>query len=577
VKTGISFEAKNKTLKEVLFALRRFRVPRFQRPYAWRTSEVSALWDDLIGAIDENEPYFLGSIICNTEHETEVGAVDIIDGQQRLLTITILSAVLRDSAKTIDGEKSKLYQRHDIATEHHGGGLSFRIQPAESVASFFEVNIQNENGDIANSKPRSPEEKRVKENYLFLAEKVGKYISIQPTKETKLARLDSLREMVRDLVVISVEISREEDAYEIFESTNDRGLDLSVADLLKNLIFQNITPGKNQDFAKDTWGEMNEEIESTNTELRKFIRYFWISKYEFLPEKKLFHAIKNEISNWQQLLSDLAESSKLYTRMLVGTEQDFMEYKHGVKIYESLFSLRLMGVSQCYVLLLSIFRNYKDLGTAPTRIIQFIEKFSFKYSAICKQPTNRVEKLYSGTAIKLDKLVAKGVTKHTSGEVQGIFSDLEKALKELNPSEQLFVESFDDLCYRDTNEGRRMIKYVLGRINSYLNVTDEQKIDFNTVNIEHVLPQRPQKDWKLKRSEIKGYVNMVGNLTLVSKEINSTVQNAVIALKLPELEKSELAITKELVKILKLGAWNEERIRERHRDLAQVAYREIWN
>ncbi len=237
-----------------------------------------------------------------------------------------------------------------------------------------------------------------------------------------------------------------------------------------------------------------------------------------------------------------------------------------------------MGVSQCYVLLLSILRNIQRLGTDPTRIIQLIERFSFKYSVVCKQPTNRVEKLYSKIAIEIEDAATGDIAKQTSAHIQAIFSRLEKALRGMLPPEQLFGECLGDLCYRNSEERRRLLKYILGRVNTHLSKTDEQRIDFNTVNVEHILPQKPHKDWKLKRSEIKGYVNMLGNLTIISKRINSRAQNATLSQKLPELEQSELAINKELVKVLRSveGEWGEEQIRKRQKALAELAYRHIW-
>jgi len=91
--TNISFEAHDEPISEILFANRKFEIPRYQRPYAWTIDHVTEFWEDLSGS---DEPYFLGSFIFNTEHESIDGYVDIIDGQQRLLTITILVAVLRD-------------------------------------------------------------------------------------------------------------------------------------------------------------------------------------------------------------------------------------------------------------------------------------------------------------------------------------------------------------------------------------------------------------------------------------------------------------------------------------------------
>jgi hypothetical protein len=107
---------------------------------------------------------------------------------------------------------------------------------------------------------------------------------------------------------------------------------------------------------------------------------------------------------------------------------------------------------------------------------------------------------------------------------------------------------------------------------------DEYLINFNTVNIEHLLPQTPDNEWKLSKKEIKDYVNKLGNLTLLSHIINSKAQNSIVSKKMPELKKSELAITKKLVTTLEElnNQWGEEQINARQKELAEIAYKHIW-
>ncbi len=564
----INFEAHDKPLSAVLFSQRKYRIPRYQRPYAWNIDQVSELWEDLI---TNEEPYFLGSLIFNTESEKNDGYADIIDGQQRLLTITILIAVLRDLAKSIDPDKAKLYQRQDIAIEDRDGTESYRILPADTLADYFEKYIQRDDGDILGSQTNTAEEERVKQNYEYLFDRAATELKRFSNRDAKLDALNRLRRKVADLVVISVEIAKEEDAYEIFETTNARGLELSVADLLKNLIFKKIKPGEDRDFAKEVWQQITSDIESTNTELRKFIRYFWISKHAFVSEKRLYREIKNKVTDWPRLLNDLWDDSSWFNKILEGNEQDFQNLKHGEKIYKAIFALRLMQVSQCYVLLLSILRNIDQLGTDPTRIFQLIERFTFQYSVVCKLPTNRIEKIYSKFALKIQETIDNEPEKKILGR---IFAELEKELKAEAPSAQLFKERFGEVCYKNSENSRRLIKYILSEIDSRLRATDENRIDFNTVNIEHVLPQNPHKDWRLTKNEVKGYVNKIGNLTLLSKRINSKVQNVPIEKKLPELEKSELPITRELV--LSNSEWGEEQIIRRQEEFAETALTDIW-
>ena len=226
------------------------------------------MWEDLTS---NNEPHFLGSFIFNTGAEAG-DYVEIIDGQQRLLTVTIMAAVLRDLAKTFDPKKGALYQAQDIAILNRDGSQSFRLLPADSIKDYFQQYIQNGDQSVLTSDPSASEEKRVKNNYRHVYDRVHADLEKEPTPGRKIDLLDRLRKKIAEVIVINIEITREEDAYEIFETTNARGLELSVADLLKNLIFKNIPVQADRDFAKEVWQGITEDVESTNTDLRKFIR-----------------------------------------------------------------------------------------------------------------------------------------------------------------------------------------------------------------------------------------------------------------------------------------------------------------
>jgi len=133
------------------------------------------------------------------------------------------------------------------------------------------------------------------------------------------------------------------------------------------------------------------------------------------------------------------------------------------------------------------------------------------------------------------------------------------------------------LAYRNAEYHRKLMKYILAKIDGYHRKTDEHRIDFNNVNIEHILPQNPNKEWKLEKNDIKTYVNKLGNLTLISKRINSKVQNDSIEKKLPDLETSELPITQILVKELqKNNKWGQKEIINRQKELAELAYDYVW-
>lgn len=189
-----------------------------------------------------------------------------------------------------------------------------------------------------------------------------------------------------------------------------------------------------------------------------------------------------------------------------------------------------------------------------------------------------MERLYASFARQIEKAVKDEISKKIPGKVQSLFSQLEKELKDERPSFELFKERFADIEYGPSQRSRDLVKYILNKINNY-DQTGEHLIDFDVVNIEHVLPQSPSKKWNLTKKEIKDYVNKLGNLTLVLKTFNSKVGNKIISEKIDEYEKSQIAMTQKLVLQLKdLGyKWGEEQINQRHDNFASLAYYKVWS
>jgi uncharacterized protein with ParB-like and HNH nuclease domain len=576
MREAVKFEARDTKIRDVLFADYAYKIPRYQRPYTWDDDQVSEFWNDLMS--DEGSS-FLGSLIFNNENFEETRSIDIIDGQQRLLTITIFVAVLRDIAKEIDKSKGELYQRKDLAFEDRiTGKQTYRITPGDQTREYFEKNVQDLNANIMESTPSNEEQKKIKKNYMFFYEKVTDELKKYINKDDQLNYLNNLRDRIGNLSVISIQIVNEDEAYEIFETTNARGVDLSVADLLKNFIFKKLPPSEDKDSARDRWQMIIDLVEETSTEMRRFIRQYWISKHASVTEKRLFREIKKETVDYSGLLDDLWLSADIYKRILEGNERDWAGFKNGRRMFGSTSALRIMNVSQCNVLFLAILRNFDKIATDPSRIFELIEKFSFKYHIVCKLPSNKVEKVYGRYAKSIEDTV-KGVDeKHIPRRIQSAFSALEIELKEISPHKDFFISEFKEISYKNTEQSRKLIKYILGKIDNSYRLTKEELIDFDNVNIEHLLPQKPGKDWGLMGKEIKQYVNRLGNLTIVDKTINSIAGNKKMQEKVDILTTSRLPINKRLVEEITANnyKWDEGCINKRQEQLAEMAWEVVW-
>lgn len=414
MKKQLNFEAKDTQLRDILFTnYKKFKIPRYQRPFSWTEDQISDFWND----INSDDSNFIGSQIFNTEHQGKTGYYEIIDGQQRLLTVTMFCAVLRDIMRGIDAKKADLFHRHDIVIEDNEGNYINRIKCGETLEAFFKKNIQNSEANILTLEPNTKEEKLVKQTYIYFFDMISTQLKTITENSKKIDYLQSLRNKIHSLPVIQIEVRSEDDAYDIFETTNARGLDLSVADLLKNMIFSKLRESEEKDIAKELWNDIVQNVQDTDTELKKFIRYFWISKYPLVQEKKLYKTIKSIIADWEKLLSNLHENSTLYNKLLVGNLDAWEDLTSGDHIFKSLRALKIMNVSQCYVLFLSILRNLEKLGTDPKRAFKWVENFSFKYSAICNLPGNKLEKIYSSYAVKIGKAVSEDDNKTTHKKI----------------------------------------------------------------------------------------------------------------------------------------------------------------
>jgi uncharacterized protein with ParB-like and HNH nuclease domain len=261
---------------------------------------------------------------------------------------------------------------------------------------FFREHIQKQDSNILASKPGTKEEKLIKSNYEFLRDKISEDLN-QYNQEDKVKYLEDLITRIFSLKIILIKIEKEEDAYSIFETVNARGADLTAADLLKNYLFSKLprTP-EGEDIAKDIWSNIENNVESAKGPLNvsKFIRYFWLSRYSFVSEKKLYKEIKNEVKgDPREFLQELQKASGYYYKIAndsISPEdwlEDFQEKKTAHKINEALSGLRIMGITQCYSLILCLLMNKDKIGYDFSEIFKVIEIRSLGFGAFTPSPS----------------------------------------------------------------------------------------------------------------------------------------------------------------------------------------------
>ena len=571
------FEADDSSIGELLFNDKvKLKIPRFQRPYSWGKEESEDYWNDLVS--DDGLP-FIGSVVLNSENTETDGYLEVIDGQQRLLTTTIFMSALRDVAAEVGlQDLSDRIQRKTIAVEDRKGRETYRIKCGDSLNDFFEKNIQAVAVAKKDKKP-TDEHKKVIANYELFKDKILGYVSKVDLKTEKTHAVDELWDMVDTLNIIKIVISSDDDAYTVFETVNARGVDLTVADLLKNWIFKQVgTDIKGVAKAKSRWAEIESNVSQVDVEISTFVRHFWLSKYSFVQERNLYRTIKKDIDNFDEFLEDLRDASEWYHKLLSFNKNDWRDIDNGVHIYNSLVGLHAMRVKQANVLFLCLMRNKDRIPFRLDKYFKLIEDFTFCYSAIGKLQANRVEKLYSAFSTNLeDTLNSKTSNKNMDKNVNRVFSQFEKDLKDLVPNKEFFIEKFMDIEYKNSSSTRLLIRYILRNVETY-HTNKELKIDFDNSNIEHILPQKANlKEWGMSKDDFSEQINKLGNLVILSEELNSSAGNSGLEIKLDILGKTKIQTTKELVKKIKrTKKWGRDEIIKRQRNLAEVAFDKIW-
>ena len=570
------FDAEDKSLHDILFGKEKYKIPRYQRPYSWTKDEVSDLWNDL----KDEETSFLGSFVFNYEFVEKDNFIEVIDGQQRLITFTILCAVLRDLYRELKDEKkadltqTKIIEFRDDFT----GKPTYRLKCGDTLKKFFEENIQDSKARTLSSTPYRKEEKRVKENYEYLREQISGELEQLTENAKKIDYLDSLKKKLADLRIIWIRIDNDDDAYSIFETVNARGADLTAADLLKNHLFSKIHNNEDGiDSAKESWLNIENNVEGAKgLSVSKLIRYHWLSKYSFVSEKNLYKEIKRTITDPVTFLDELVKSSDFYQKMTSSDinekiwQDEIGDRKGGLKIYEALKGLSVMGITQSFPLLLCLLANRERIGIDLSKIFKIIENYHFVYSAVCKQPGNKVEKVYFQTAKKIQEALQSRNKDKVRVGVESALNEFKNRLEV--PNRDFFIEKFMDIEYKNYP----LVVYILSNVEKAKGGTDEQIVNLKKVNIEHILPKDPS-EWKLTKKDIKDYVDNLGNLTLISERINGSMGNQALEEKLDWLKKSKLHINQELVKRVELNnKWGKKEIDDRQREIAEFAHDVVW-
>lgn len=512
-----TIKASEKALEKVFCNDFRFSIPGYQRPYSWTTEEAGALFDDLLNAMGESEPskaspYFMGSIVLIKDPDSR--EADVVDGQQRLTTLTILISVVRDRLEAnleenLSKEKLRTTAQRYVAEEGDpfaGAQDTYRLELGHGDVKFFEEKIQTLGA--TNSLPGTKGQKlsdsrmNILKNAHWLAERVEKMDSDK--------RSDLLSFMIQRCFLVVVEASDQDAAYRIFSVLNDRGLNLSHTDILKAEILRDITESERETHTK-LW-EGIEECLGRDPFGDLFARILMIENPE-KPKKALDVEFRNHV------LKKMPDKTVFMDRTLKPMSDTYLQIlkpdftgEQSEDINKSLQHLAMLDYSEWEpptILFLSKFDQRRDLVKRFLSAIDALAYAMFIRGDYVRKKINRYAKVID-------------IIKQTDSGDAVLANDSPLYLS--SDEKEEMVEGLGGPVY----ENKRICKTILLRLDEAF-TADGATPDHKRISIEHVLPQNPEEDseWmRLFNEEARGYwTHRLANLVLLSRLQNSRARN----------------------------------------------------
>ncbi len=364
-------------------------IPIYQRLYSWEKEQCKQLWDDIIkiGGSDQIEGHFIGSILYVLDGITHSNNVLlIIDGQQRLTTITLLLTALRDHLNDEDEFLEKFscqkIQDHYLINSDKDGDKKFRLILSESDKDTLLYLI-----DKDRRKPSDPSLKIV-ENFKLFEEWVSKNTD----------KLETIFKGLEKLMIVKIALEKKDDPQLIFESMNSKGIELAQTDLIRNYIVMETEVEKQEGFYNKYWRAMEEKFKQNKKLFDRFVRHYLTIKTREIPNiKKVYVALKDyrqkEGIGIEDLLKDLQKYCGYFCRIVFKKEADKDLNKDLNKDLGFLVDLEMDVI---YPLLLELYSDYSDGVLSKDdfrRSIALIESYLCR-RAVCGLGTNSLNKVF---------------------------------------------------------------------------------------------------------------------------------------------------------------------------------------
>jgi hypothetical protein len=534
------------------------KVPPHQREYSWTQKQVRKLFEDLAKAISDQPEYFLGTIAAIRE---ESGALRVIDGQQRLATLTILICAIRNYLRTLgDGEKwlaDSLKEFLEYADRSQRTNIP-KMRLNSNDNDFFSKML------LAESKENWPDpilysHRLIRSSFEEAYERVANIVSGFNVRDHGDA-LNKWISYIQDAAeVILLQMPTGYNAYKMFETLNDRGLDTTQADMVKSYLFEQAETNDRLPEAEASWAKLRGALDSLQGDKDisvVFIRHAMILIHGPLTKDEILDVVQSMAKGAGSAVSLSKKLEKLaatYTATFFSDHEKWSPYPDAIKL--AIQTLNFFGIQPFRPIMMAIAESFSP--NEALKAYEMMISLGVRIMIASSTSSGSVEDILHPAANKI---------------FQGKIStakELRAAVEPIFPNDQRFRSAFATTTVSKTYLAkyylRTLERVVKKEPTPWYNINNDKEV----INLEHILPEEPGENWpQFTAGEAEANWRRLGNMALHSKKINSALQNAPFSEKRPTYRECPYNLTSQIAGV---DEWNVKVIGERQEQMAEFA------
>jgi uncharacterized protein with ParB-like and HNH nuclease domain len=538
-----------------------YRVPTFQRDYSWSEENWEDLWQDIL-ILHENpdSSHYMGAIVLQNS-STSDREFTVIDGQQRLATLSIIAIAViekiqnlveRNEEAIANQERQEILKRTYLSDKDPRSlRYSSKLILNENNNDFYQSNLINLREPL-NFRALSKSNQLLWQAFRYFFDKIEKLDEIINRGETLAEFLTNL--IAQRILFIQINVEDEFNAYTVFETLNARGIELSSTDLLKNYLFSLFRGPDDLREAQRQWKRIIDTVRMDK--FPEFLRYYLSLKRTKIRREQLFKLVRESVQNAEQafdLLDQLENYSSLFIA-LSNSNDEFWRDTPENRVY--IRELELFRIKQAYPTLFTAYEKFSRENF--TRLLKLVGIIAFRYTVVGRLNPNELETLYNKVAIAI-----------TQGEITAPRQVFGK-LRSVYVSDEKFFQDFSVLSISTKGQKKKLVRYILCKLETD---TSKKEVNEDSFSIEHILPESPSENWRknFTDSQIEEMVYRVGNLTPLEPTLNRQVGNELYSRKQTAYQQSVYKLTQDI----SAEEWTPNTVAARQNRLAKRAVH-IW-